>query len=160
MRLTGEPFSSAAVSLDSPRPPASPESSNDLAFAASTALDQRRKQQSRLLSSRPTRSGSGQSRLPLEATLHRHSARSAAQAGAGLNDALEVLRPRSSSSNRSPRSLRVLSAITTILGFATPCRRAARFGVLPIILRSPELLIRSGRRPPPAQSQYRPGFAS
>ena len=41
--------------------------------------------------------------------------------------------PRSSSSNRLPTSLRVLSAITTLLGSARPCSRAARLGVSPTI---------------------------
>ena len=46
---------------------------------------------------------------------------------------LRSLAPRSSSSNRLPSSLRVLSAITTPFGFAMPCNRAARLGVLPTI---------------------------
>src|SRR5205807_9175886 len=33
--------------------------------------------------------------------------------------------------NRLPRSLRVLSAMTTVFGSARPCNRAARFGVSP-----------------------------
>ena len=46
---------------------------------------------------------------------------------------LRSLAPRSSSSNRLPSSFRVPSAITTVFGSATPCKRAARFGVSPTI---------------------------
>ena len=45
-------------------------------------------------------------------------------------------RPRSSTSNRRPRSRLVRSAITTCPGPASACRRAARFGVSPITSRS------------------------
>ena len=41
------------------------------------------------------------------------------------------LTPRSCNSNKWPSSFRVLSAITTVSGSASACRRAARFGVLP-----------------------------
>jgi hypothetical protein len=43
---------------------------------------------------------------------------------------------RSSSSNRLPRSLRVLLAITTLFGSARPYKRAAKFGVSPTMPRS------------------------
>src|SRR5262249_34236695 len=48
---------------------------------------------------------------------------------------LRSLPPRSCSSNRLPKSLRVLST-TTMFGSASPCRRAARFGVSPTMPRS------------------------
>ena len=44
--------------------------------------------------------------------------------------------PRSSSSNRLPSSLRVLSAMTTLFGSASPCSLAAKFGVSPTMPRS------------------------
>src|SRR5262245_48713528 len=49
---------------------------------------------------------------------------------------LRSLAPKSLSSKRLPRSLRVASAITTVFGSAIPCRRAARFGVSPTMPRS------------------------
>ncbi len=63
-------------------------------------------------------------------------ARSAAQARAGPAMPLRSFGPRSSSSNRLPRSLRVPSAMTTVSGSAIACRRAARFGVSPTTPRS------------------------
>jgi hypothetical protein len=44
---------------------------------------------------------------------------------------LRSFAPRSSSSNKLPTSLRVLSAMATLFGFAMLCKRAARFGVSP-----------------------------
>jgi hypothetical protein len=61
-------------------------------------------------------------------------ARSAAQVRTG--SAMRSLAPRSSRSNRLPRSLRVLSAMTTVFGSAMLCSRAARFGVSPTMPRS------------------------
>ena len=59
------------------------------------------------------------------------TARRAAKARTGPAMPLRSLGPRSSSSNRLPRSFRVLSAMTTVFGSAMLCRRAARFGVSP-----------------------------
>ena len=55
----------------------------------------------------------------------------AAQARTGPETPLRFCAPRSSSSNKLPTSFRVLSAMTTLSGSAMPCKRAARFGVLP-----------------------------
>jgi hypothetical protein len=138
---------SDAVSRDFPIP-ASPESSTTWPSPL-FALDQRRRSNSSS-SSRPTSAVrpavcSASKRLATEL------ARSAAQARTGLAIPLKSFAPRSSSSNRLPRSVRVLSAMTTVFGSATLCRRAARFGVSPTMPRScasPEP-IRS--RPRPAQ---------
>jgi hypothetical protein len=118
---------SAAVSRDLPIP-GSPDSSTtcpSLVFA----LDQRRSRISSS-SSRPT---SSVNPLACRASkrLSTPLGRSAVQARTGPAMPLRSLAPRSSSSNRLPRSLRVLSAITTLFGSATPCKRAARFGVSP-----------------------------
>ena len=100
------------------------------------AFDQRRRSNS-VSSSRPARAVK-----PVECIasnrLSTVVARNAAQARAGPAMPLRSLAPRSCSSNRFPRSLRVLSAMTTMLGSAVPCRRAARFGVSPTIPRSCE----------------------
>ena len=63
--------------------------------------------------------------------LSTEAGRSAAQARIGTAMPLRSFASRSSSSNRLPRSFRVFSAMTTVFGSATPCRRAARFGVSP-----------------------------
>ena len=68
--------------------------------------------------------------------LSTEAGRSAAQALTGPEIPLRSCAPSPSRSNRLPRSLRVLSAITTPLGSATPCKRAARFGVSPTMPRS------------------------
>ena len=67
----------------------------------------------------------------LEAALRLKLGRNAAQARTGPAMPLRSFAPRSSSSNRLPRSFRVLSAMTTLFGSAMPCKRAARFGVSP-----------------------------
>ena len=59
--------------------------------------------------------------------------RSAVQTRTGAGMPLSSLVPRSCSSNRSPTSFRVPSAMMTTFGSAIPCRRAARFGVSPMI---------------------------
>ena len=58
--------------------------------------------------------------------------------------------PLSPSSNRLPRSFRVLSAITTLF-IATPCKRAAGFGVSPTMPRS--LLAEPTRSPTTTSAQ-------
>src|SRR5262245_62043964 len=63
-------------------------------------------------------------------------ARTATQARTGSARPLRSLAPRSFSSKRLPRRLRVDSAMTTVFGSAIPCRRAARFGVSPTMPRS------------------------
>ena len=68
-------------------------------------------------------------------------------------DALEVLRPRSSSSKISPRSLRVPSAMTTTFGSASACRRAARFGVSPTTRLAPGRT--AGHKSRPRRDQWR-----
>jgi hypothetical protein len=125
----------AAVSRDFPIP-ASPATSTTWPSPV-FALDQRRTSNS-ASSSRPTREVSpvaciASKRLSTELT------RSAAQARVGPAmplTSLAKLGPRSCSSNRLPRSLRVPSAMTTMFGSAIPCRRAARFGVSPTMPRS------------------------
>ena len=67
---------------------------------------------------------------------HRPSAeliRRAAHACTGPAMPLRSLVPRSFNSNRSPKGLRVPSAITTMFGSAIACSRAARLGVSPTI---------------------------
>ena len=108
--------------------PASPES-NTTWPSPVFALDQRRKSNSSS-SSRPTRAVrpvacSASKRLSIELD------RSATQARSGPAIPLRSFALRASSSKRLPSSLRVPSAITTVLGSAIPCRRAARFGVSP-----------------------------
>jgi hypothetical protein len=70
---------------------------------------------------------------------------------------LRSLLPRSSSSNRLPRSFRVPSPITTVLGSAMPCNRAARFSrrLCRALVCRPN---RSSRRQRPARSRYRRVF--
>jgi hypothetical protein len=62
--------------------------------------------------------------------------RRTAQALTGPPMPFRSFAPMSTSWKRLPRSFRVLSAITTTFGSATPCSRAARFGVSPTIPRS------------------------
>ncbi len=118
---------SAAVSRDLPMP-ASPES-NTTCPSPDLAVDHRRSSKSSS-SSRPTRSV-----RPLVCMASKRpsteAGRSAAQARTGPEIPLSSCGPRSSSSNKLPTSLRVLSATTTLFGSATPCKRAARFGVSP-----------------------------
>jgi hypothetical protein len=118
---------SDAVSRDLPIP-ASPERRTTWPSPV-FAFDQRRSNNSSS-SSRPTRAVRP---LACRASkrLSTELARNAAQACAGPAMPLRSFGPRSSSSNRLPRSLRVLSAMTTVFGSAIPCRRAARFGVSP-----------------------------
>ena len=81
----------------------------------------------------PNKRQSGRSRGEHRSGSRTKLGRSAAQARTGPAMPLRSLAPRSSSSNRLPSSFRVLSAMTTMFGSATPCRRAARFGVSPTI---------------------------
>ena len=83
--------------------------------------------------------------------------RGAAQALMWLGIPSSSCSPRSASSNRLPRSLRVLSAMTTPFGSAKPRRRAAIFGVSPRYVAPAPPLIRSDRRQPSALSRYLPG---
>jgi hypothetical protein len=113
--------SSVAVSRDLPIP-ASPDSSTTWP-SPDFALNQRRSSSSDSFS-RPTSAV-----MPLARSaskrLSTELARSAAQARTGTAMPLRSLPPRSCSSNRLPRSLRVLSAMTTMFGSANLCRRAA-----------------------------------
>src|SRR5262249_40649807 len=74
-------------------------------------------------------------------------ARSATQARTGLAMPSRSLAPRSLSSKRLPRSLRVASAMTTMFGSAISCSRAARFGVSPTMARSSASAARPGAPP-------------
>ena len=120
------------MSRDLPMP-ASPESKTTWPSPV-FALDQRRSSNSDS-SSRPTRAV-----RPVACIASKRPsaelARRAAHARVGPAMPLRSLGPRSSRSKRLPSNLRVLSQMTTMFGSATPCRRAARFGVLPTMLRS------------------------
>jgi hypothetical protein len=118
---------SAAVSRDLPIP-ASPES-NTTWPSPVFALDQRRSSNSSS-SSRPTRAVRP---LACNASKRLSTAlgRNAAHARIGAEMPLRSLAPRSSNSNRLPRSRRVLSETTTVFGSAMTCSRAAKFGVSP-----------------------------
>src|SRR5215813_4515932 len=115
------------MSRDLPMP-ASPEISTTRPSPL-FARDQRRNSSS-VSSSRPTRAV-----RPLGCSASKRLstvlARSATQARTGSAMPLRSLAPRSLSSKRLPRSLRVASAMTTVFGSAISCRRAARFGVSP-----------------------------
>ena len=120
---------SAAVSRDLPMP-ASPDS-NTTWPSPVFAFDHRRSSSSSS-SSRPTSSV-----RPLACMASNRPSteegRSATDARCGPAIPLRSFVPRSSSSNTSPSSFLVPSAITTVFGSAMPCRRAARFGVSPRI---------------------------
>jgi hypothetical protein len=123
---------SAAVRRDLPMP-ASPERSTTCPSLV-LAFDQRR----RRISSSSSRPTSSVNALACRASKRPSTplGRSAVQARTGALAPFRSLAPRSSSSNRLPRSLRVLSAITTLFGSARPCKRAAWFGVSPTMPRS------------------------
>ena len=128
--LALETFRNATVRCDFPMP-ASPDSSTAWP-SPSFAFDQRRRSNS-YSSSRPTRVV-----IPLGCSaskrLVEELGRSTAQTCTGAAMPFKSLVPRSSSSKSCPRSLRVPSLITTMLGLAMLWRRAARFGVSPTML--------------------------
>jgi len=122
---------SAAVRRDLPIP-GSPETSTTRP-SPDFACCQRRNNRSSS-SSRPTsgvapeRNASKRLTTPLSPTTR--------QAGCGSAKPASGCGPRSSISNSVPICLRVPSATTKVLGRASACRRAARFGVSPTTPRS------------------------
>ena len=155
MRFAGESASSAAVSRDLPMP-GSPETA--LLVLRRPWPNQRRINNSNS-SSRPTRVVRS---LACSASkrLSTGLGRSAAHARAGPAMPLRSFAPRSRSSNRLPRSLRVPSAMTTMSGSAIACSRAARFGCRRRRRAPAPPPIRSGRRQRPARSRSRPARAT
>src|SRR5580693_5976574 len=122
---------SAALRRDLPIP-GSPETSTTCplpAFACCQRLSRRSSS-----SSRPTsgvaseRSASKRLNTPLSPTIR--------QARCASENPASACWPRSSISNRAPICRRVLSAMTSVSGAASPCSRAARFSVSPTTPRS------------------------
>src|SRR6516165_3164723 len=122
----------ALVSRDFPIP-ASPESSTTWP-SPSVALKKHRRNNSNS-SLRPTRAVNSVARSASK-RLATKLACSTAHARTGPAIPLRLLIPRSLSWKKLPRSLRVLSATTTVLGSAMLWSRAARFGVSPTMPRS------------------------
>ena len=116
--------------------PASPES-NTICPSPDLALDQRRSSKSSS-SSRPTRSVS-----PLACIASKRPSTNRPQRRPNSQGPEIPLSPvaRDPQARKLPNSLRVPSATTTLFGSATPCRRAARFGV------RRQLLAPEGTRP-------------
>ena len=144
------------MSRDLPMP-ASPDRSPTWPSPVFAFVQRRSKSSSS--SSRPTNLVNA---LPCSASkrLSTDAGRNAAQAFTGTPMPFSSCAPRSFRSKRLPSSFRVLSAITTISGWAMPGKRAAIFGVSPTTAAPEPNPSQSDHQPRPSRWQCRCGFAT